>query len=95
MTYGQGLKAGFIITGIVTLLSPLSQYITATFITPHYFDNFIQYSVSRKVMTLQEAKDYFNLKSYILQGFAGAPIMGVVTTLIVTAFTKKTLKGEN
>jgi len=95
MTYGQGLKAGFILTAIITILSPLSQYITSTFITPHYFNNVIKYSVGHNYMTLKEAQDYFNLKSYIIQGFIGAPIMGVVTTLIVAAFTKKTLKGVN
>ncbi|KGO87634.1 membrane protein [Flavobacterium rivuli WB 3.3-2 = DSM 21788] len=93
MTYGQGIKTGLIITAIVTVLSPLSQYITSTYITPHFFENAISYAVSKKFSTLPDAKAYFNLKSYIIQGLIGAPIMGVVTTLIVAAFTKKTLKA--
>jgi len=93
MTYGQGVRTGLITTIIVTLLSPLSQYITSTYITPHFFENAINYTVSKKFSTRPDAQAYFNLKSYIIQGLIGAPIMGVVTTLIVAAFTKKTLRG--
>ncbi|MXN89699.1 DUF4199 family protein [Flavobacterium sp. Sd200] len=89
MTYGQGVKCGLIVTGFVTLLSPLSQYVTSTFITPDYFANVIKYSVSHNYMIQQEAEDYFNLKSYIIQGLMGAPVMGIITTLIVAAFTRK------
>ena len=36
MTYKQGFISGLVITAIVTVLSPLSQYITPTIITPEY-----------------------------------------------------------
>jgi hypothetical protein len=45
MTYKQGFITGLIITAIVTVLSPLTQYITSTIITPEYFPNMINYSV--------------------------------------------------
>jgi len=89
MTYGQGVRTGLIITIMVTALSPLSQYITSTYVTPHFFENAIDYAVSKKFSTRPDAEAYFNLKSYIIQGLIGAPIMGVVTTLIVAAFTKR------
>lgn len=37
MTYKQGFVAGLIITLIVTVLSPLIQYISSTIISPDYF----------------------------------------------------------
>ena len=40
-------------------------------------------------MTQEAAEKYFNLKSYIIQGMVGAPIMGIITTTIVALFTKK------
>jgi hypothetical protein len=89
MNYLQGLIAGLIITGIVTILSPLSQIITSLVITPDYFPNAINYAVSEQKMTQQEAEAYFNLPNYIIQGLVGAPIMGVFTSVIVAIFTRK------
>lgn len=89
MTYKQGLVSGLIITGIVTLLSPLTQVITSTIITPEYFPNIIAHSVEQGKMTPEAAKAYFNLNNYIFQGLIGAPIMGLLTTLIVAIFTRK------
>ncbi|MBU2018509.1 MAG: DUF4199 domain-containing protein [Bacteroidetes bacterium] len=83
MTFGQGFKSGLIMTLVITLLSPLTQYVTSIYITPDYFSNVINYSVENNLMTLQEAQDYFNLKSYMIQTVAMTPVMGIVTTLIV------------
>lgn len=88
MTYKQGLISGLIITAIVTAISPLTQYLVSVVIAPEYFPNVIAMSVKEGKMTLQEANDYFNLKSYIIQGLIGAPIMGTITTLIVAFFVK-------
>jgi hypothetical protein len=89
MNYKQGFLSGLIITAIVTVLSPLTQLITSTFITPDYFSNIIDYSVQQGEMTRQAAEDYFNMKSYIIHGLIGAPVMGVMTTAVVAFFTKK------
>jgi hypothetical protein len=89
MSYAQGFMSGLGITVIVTLLSPLTQYITSTFITPQYFPNAIKHAVSTNAMTQDAAEKYYNLKSYIIQGLIGAPVMGLVTTLIVAIFTRK------
>lgn len=89
MTYKQGLISGLIIALIVTILSPLTQYITSTIITPDYFSNVIKYVVNEGEMNQIEAENYFNLKSYIIQALIGAPIMGIVTTVIVAIFTRR------
>jgi hypothetical protein len=89
MSYAQGFMSGLVITVVVTLLSPLTQYITSTFITPQFFPNAIKHAVSTNAMTQAEAEKYFNLKSYIIQGLIGAPVMGLVTTLIVAIFTRR------
>jgi len=88
MDWKQGFVTGLIITIFVTVLSPLTQYITNTFITPDYFKNVIAYTVNNKVMTQEAAEMYFNLKSYIVQGIFGALSMGVVTSAIVAFFIK-------
>lgn len=88
MNYKQGFLSGLIITLIVTLLTPVTQYIISGIITPDYFANIIEYSVQQDKMTREAAEDYFNIKSYIIQGLIGTPVMGVLTTAVVAFFTK-------
>lgn len=90
MTYGQAWVSGLVMTAIVTALSPLTQYITSTLITPGYFPTVIAYSVENGLMTQEAAEAYFNLKGYILQGLVFTPVMGLVTTTIVAFFAKRT-----
>jgi hypothetical protein len=89
MSYKLGFISGLIITLIVTLFTPLIQYITSTIITPDFFTNMIDYTVSEGLMQRGEAEDFFNLKSYMIQASIGAPVMGLITTAIVAFFTKK------
>jgi len=89
MTYKKGFISGLIITAIVTILSPLTQVITSLLITPDYFKNVIEYSVSHGLKSREEAEKYFSLGNYIIQGLIGAPIMGIITTAIVAVFTMK------
>lgn len=89
MSYVQGFVSGLIISLIVALFSPLTQWIISTVITPHYFDNVIELSVETGYYkTLEEAQSHFNLKNYMKQSAIGALGMGVVTSGIVAFFTK-------
>jgi hypothetical protein len=88
MTWRQGFVAGLIVTIVVTVLAPLSQFITSTYITPDYFNNVIAYSVERNVMNQEQAEAYFNLKSYIIQATFGALVLGVVTSAAIAWFLK-------
>jgi len=90
MTYKQGFITGFILTIIVTIFSPLTQWLISNVITPDYFKNMIQYSVETGYhKSIADAEAQFNLKSYIVQSTLGALIMGIITTSIVAFFTKK------
>jgi Na+-driven multidrug efflux pump len=91
MTYKQALISGVIISFFVMLITPFSQYIVSTIITPHYFENAINYSVGNNLQTPEEAAAYFSLKNYMLQATAFAPIAGIVTSAVVALFfvTKK------
>ncbi|REG85398.1 DUF4199 domain-containing protein [Algoriphagus antarcticus] len=88
MSYYQGFMSGLIITLIVAILSPLSQYITSVLISPEYFTNVINYAVSTGEMTQENAESYFNLQSYMIMSAAGALIMGVITSAIVAILVK-------
>lgn len=93
MSYYQGFMAGLVITLIVAILSPLSQYIISEFITPDYFTNIINYAVDQGEMTREDAEAYFNLKSYIIQSVIGALVMGLLTSAIVAILVKTKAKS--
>lgn len=89
MNYKQGLISGSILSVFIAILSPLNQWITASFISPEYFPNVIQYSLNTgHFKSLEEAEAYFNLNNYIIQSAIGALVMGVITTMIVMVFMR-------
>jgi len=92
MTYKQGFLAGVWITGFVTLMSPLTQLITSTVISPDYFTNAAAFAVEQGKLTAEEAADYFSLNNYMIQTVISTPILGIITTAIVAIFTRKTAK---
>lgn len=89
MSYKQGFMSGLIMTLVITILSPLTQYITSTIITPDFFTNAINYAVSEGKMSQTEAEDYFSLTNYVKQTILFTPVMGIVTTAIVAIFVKR------
>ena len=89
MKWQQGFSTGMFVTLIVAILSPLSQYITHTFISPEYFTNVIAHTVEHEKLTQEAAEAYFNLKNYIFQSILGGVIMGVITSAIVALFVRK------
>lgn len=90
MSYAQAFKSGLIMTLFITILSPVSQYITSVYITPHFFENVINYAVSSGNLSQEAAVAEFNLKNYMMYSVIGAPIMGIITTAIVSFFAKRT-----
>lgn len=88
MTYLQGFYTGIIITVVVSIFAPLTQYITSKIVSPDYFANVIRYVIDTGKMTKIEAENYFNLKSYITQTTIFTPIMGIATSAVVAIFTR-------
>ena len=93
MTFKEGFLSGFIITIFIVLLSPATQYIILKFVSPEYFSNVIDYSVSSGKIDLQTAEEYFNLQSYIIQAMIGAFVMGLITSAVVAFFVKSKSKA--
>ena len=88
MTFLQGFLSGLLLTLVVVVLTPLSQYISHSLISPDYFSNIIQLTVNSGKMTLQEAEAYFNLMNYTTQSVFFAGGMGILTTVVVMIFMK-------
>ncbi len=88
MTFRQGFISGVILSIVIALLSPIVQYVTFNYISPHFFKNMINYVVTNKIQTQIQAEEYFNIKSYVMQGLFGSLSMGVVTSAIIAYFLK-------
>lgn len=94
ISYKQGLISGIILSAIIAIISPLTQWITSYVITPEYFPNVIKRSVELGYFkTTEEAAGNFNYKNYALQGMIGTFIMGIVTTAIAMIFLRTKSKN--
>src|SRR5690606_18698271 len=93
MTYKQGFISGLIITAIVTLFSPLTQWIVSTVITPEYFPNVIAHSVEIGYhKSLEEDEAYTNLQNYIVHSVIGTTNFVTLTSAIVAFFVRTKAK---
>lgn len=89
MTWLQGFMTGLRLSIVVMILTPLTQYITSTIITPDYFNNVIEFTVDSGKMSREKAIGYFNLKNYIILSTVWAIVMGAITSAVVAIFVRK------
>jgi len=93
ISYKQGLISGIIISAIIALLSPITQWIISFVITPEYFPNVIKRSVELGYYkTIAEAEAHFNYRSYAISSTIFAFIFGVLTTAIAMIFIRTKAK---
>jgi hypothetical protein len=93
MNYKQGLISGIMLSLIIAILSPLTQWVISYIISPEYFPNVIKRSVEIGYFkSTAEAEANFNYMNYAKQSAIGSLVMGIVTTAIAMIFirTKKT-----
>jgi len=89
MSFKQGFISGVIISLIVMLFAPLTQWITSYIITPEYFPNVIEHSLKTGYYkTRTEAEAFFNYKNYAIQSVIGAIGMGIITSAAVAFFVR-------
>lgn len=88
MTWKQGFMSGVGITVVVAILSPLTQWLAHTIVSPHFFTNMVEFAVRSGNMTEAQALDYFSLQSYMMQAVIGAVAMGVITSAVVAFFVR-------
>lgn len=89
INYLQGLVSGIIITLIITIFTPLTQWIISYVITPEYFSNVIEASVrTGHYKSIEAAQKAFNYKNFAIQSTIFTFGMGLATSLIVAFFVK-------
>lgn len=89
LSWMDGFISGIWITALVALVSPVTQVVINTLISPDYFQHAIEHAVSSGNATREEAESFFNLKSYMIYSVIGALIIGTATSAIVAFVLKK------
>ncbi len=88
ITYKQSFVSGLWLTIFIVILSPVTQIITTTVISPDYFSNLTAYTVDNGIMTREQAQAQFNVGNYIIQSVMGGFITGILFTTIISFFIK-------
>lgn len=89
MGWKEGFVSGAIITLIVTFLSPLTQWLVHSLISPGFFQAAMEHAVETEALSRPEAEAYFTMGGYIIQSMIGAFVMGILTSAVVAFFVKK------
>jgi hypothetical protein len=84
----QGFLAGCLLTAFIVVLSPLNYAITTSLISPAYFANLTEYTVSQGLLTQEQALQQFNVGYYVRTGIVAGLIIGMVFSAVVALFTR-------
>ena len=89
--YKSAFKFGLLLTGLLTILSPISQYIIYESISPDYFQNVIEYQLSKGHQTRENLELIHNINFAIRQGVMNTLSLGVIfSALYAWIFKTKT-----
>jgi multisubunit Na+/H+ antiporter MnhB subunit len=88
ITWKQAFLSGAIMTVVIAILSPMINSIIYTWITPHFFENMIEYRVAHQYQTREKAELYFNLHNYIVLGLFDILSKGILTSAIIALFVQ-------
>lgn len=95
MSWKQGFMTGAILTVIIAALTPLSQYIVHSFISPEFFKNIINFRLKNGALEQAFVENYYTLSTFIYQATFYALSYGIVTAGIVAWFVKKDSKDSD
>ncbi len=92
LTWAQGFVSGLVLSFIIALFTPLTQYVIYKSITPHFFETIIAYKTKSPLIKfhipIKVALQYFNLKTYMMQNTFSNLSMGIITGAIVSLFIR-------
>lgn len=87
--FKQGFRTGLVLTLLLTALAPLTQYVTHTVISPHFFDNAVAYIVAAGVLPEDSARAFFSLGNYIRHTMLSTPVIGLLIALFAALIVPK------
>lgn len=79
--FNEALLCGIGVSVIVAILAPAVQYVFSRWINPRFFEEMIRHAVGSGKLTLEQARQHFNLNAYMLMSSIGAIGAGGLTSL--------------
>lgn len=95
MSWKQGFISGAILSVIIAAITPLSQYIVHTYISPEYFAHIIAFRMDHSQLGQEFIENYYTLSTFMYQAIFYALSYGVVTAGVVAWFVKKEPKDPD
>ena len=89
--FKNAFKFGLFLTGLLTILSPIAQYIIYENISPDYFNNIIEYQLKKGRQTRESLELIHNMNFTIRQGVMNSLSLGVIYSALY-AWVFKTKK---
>ncbi len=89
MSWKDGFKSGMVLTMVVVLLSPLTQWVIHTLISPTYLENLRAYVVMHNLATPEQAQAHYTLRSYIMMSILSTLAMGTLTSAVSALIMRK------
>lgn len=91
--FKSAFKFGLLLTGLLTILSPIAQYIIYQTISPDYFENIIHYQLAKGKQTRESLELIHNMNFTIRQGVMNSLSLGVVfSSLYAWVFKSKKME---
>ena len=89
ITWKQGFLSGLLLSVFAAALSPIAQYIAHNYITPEFFVNVIESSVTNNFMSIEAANEYFNLTGYMYRSIISCIVGGTIVSAFVAFVLKR------
>lgn len=89
ITWAQAILSGVIISFIVAILSPITEYIAYNFFTPENFNAVSESSVTNELMARSKLNDVFNINNYRWESAFGLFGFGILNTIVAGFFVRK------
>jgi len=89
VTWLKLFLAGVKISVVIAVLSPPTQFLIHSVISPEFFPNMREYAITSGMMSETRANEYFSLVAYMFQSAVFAFGMGVITSAVIAFFLKR------
>lgn len=89
LTFRQAFTSAMIITFITTMLAAPVQLVFHKIVNPDFFMNMIEYAVTQRKLSPNEAARYFNFGNYAMQSVTGSLVVGTVVSMLLAYFASK------
>ena len=92
ITWKQAFLSGLLLSVFAAALSPIAQYITHNYITPEFFVNVKESSITHNMMSIESANHFFSLTGYMYRSVISYIVGGSIISALVALFLRRKVK---